>query len=219
MFKVLLYFTILLVPALSVYGVDFGVAQGILTPQQFQCLIDKGKEFMIMQLWRSNGLINPYYKTNYETAQAVGIKKIDAYAFICNSINTPEQICNGIVNNLPANFRGRVYIDIEPWTGCWVGTPEERLKFAEDVATTCLQHGLDMGVYSCHWDWVQVFGSGELSSPILTKLPLWYAHYDGKDVFDDDFKTQTFGGWTTAIMKQYLPTFPLCGSAFDMNVY
>jgi len=211
-------FLISIPTALCVEGLDFGVKEGAIAPEQMQCLKDAGKSYMIMQLWRSNGLLNPYYTVNYNTAKQYGFK-VDAYAFICNAVNTPQQICDGVVQNLPADFSGRVYLDIEPWTTCWTGNQTERLQFAEEVATTCLQHGLDMGVYTCHWAWTNVFGDGMLKSEVLNKLPLWYAHYDLKDVFDGDYATQKVSGWETAIMKQYYPDFPICGHIMDLNVY
>jgi len=220
MFKILFCLALLTIPSLCVTdGLDFGVKEGVITPAEWQCLRAAGKEFLIMQLWRSNGLLNPYYTINYYAAKLAGFKSVDAYAFICPAVNTPDQICDGIVKALPPDFSGRVYLDIEPWDPCWVGTQSERLQFAEEVATKCLQHGLDMGVYTCHWAWTEVFGQGDLKSEILNKLPLWYAHFDHIDVFDGDYATQKVSGWETAIIKQYEPDFKICGHVMDINVY
>ena len=76
-----------------------------------------------------------------------------------------------------------------------------------------------MGVYSCRWCWDGVFGTANVTSSVLAQLPLWYAHFDKNDTFsNDDYLTQAFGGWTSAVMKQYNETL-LCGVLVDMSVY
>ena len=50
----------------------------------------------------------------------------------------------------------------------------------------------------------------------LGNVPLWYAHYDGVQNFND-FKD--FGGWTKPNIKQYQGDVTLCGAGVDYSWY
>jgi hypothetical protein len=70
------------------------------------------------------------------------------------------------------------------------------------------------GVYSSVGEWGDIFGSFVLDK----KVPLWQAHWDGKDDSLALGKGYHFGGWTKAKGKQYKgasKSKPL----FDHNIF
>ena len=57
---------------------------------------------------------------------------------------------------------------------------------------------------------------GSNNCPRFTDLPLWYAHYDNKQSFED---YQEFGGWRTPSIKQFKGTSSVCGvNGLDLNL-
>jgi len=58
---------------------------------------------------------------------------------------------------------------------------------------------MSVGVYSSEDSWSGVCGSE--TSESLSKLPLWYAHYDNDASYDDGSQYYGFGGWTKPAMK------------------
>jgi GH25 family lysozyme M1 (1,4-beta-N-acetylmuramidase) len=216
MLKVILI-ALVFASAFATFGVDFSVYQGALSASTFSCFVNNGVRFTSIQLWEQPGVINPYFKENHAAAIAAGIPYNDAYAFVCDNFSA-EEICSGVANNLPSGFNGQVWLDIEPSGSCWSGAVGSRLAFVASVATTCEQHGLNMGVYSSYGSWEGVMGSAGASSSVLTRLPIWYAHYDGADNFND-FNALAFGGWTHPAVKQYAGTTSFCGTGVDLNYY
>lgn len=75
-----------------------------------------------------------------------------------------------------------------------------------------------MGIYSSYYEWQSVTGSAGSSSGALTSLPLWYAHYDGADNFND-WGSLAFGGWGGPNMKQYVGDTTVCGIDVDLDCY
>jgi GH25 family lysozyme M1 (1,4-beta-N-acetylmuramidase) len=216
MFKVILL-ALVLASAFADIGVDFSVYQGALSTDTLRCFTNNGVKFAIIQLWQQTGNINPYYAGNHANAKAVGIRYVDAYAFICPSFSA-QQICSGVKNNLPGGFDGQVWLDVEPSGSCWSGSYESRIAFVESVATTCQQQGLNVGIYSSYGSWGNVMGSAGASSGVLTRLPLWYAHYDNTANFGD-WAGLSFGGWGKPNMKQYVGDTGLCGVNVDLDCY
>ena len=52
--------------------------------------------------------------------------------------------------------------------------------------------------------WTEIFGTAS-ACPHYTSVAMWYAHYDGKETFDD-YAALSFGGWTKPTVKQYKGT-------------
>jgi GH25 family lysozyme M1 (1,4-beta-N-acetylmuramidase) len=216
MFKLLLL-SLAFTYAFAYFGVDFSVYQGALSTNTLQCFKNNGVSFAVIQLWEQPGIINQYFAGNYANAKAAGIAYVDAYAFICPKFSA-QTICSGVKNHLPGGFSGQVWLDIEPSGSCWTGSYESRMSFVESVATTCQEYGLNMGVYSSYGSWGGVMGSAGASSGVLTRLPLWYAHWDNSQSFGD-FGNVRFGGWGKANIKQYKGNGNLCGTTVDLNYY
>lgn len=65
--------------------------------------------------------------------------------------------------------------------------------------------------------WNQIMGSRDRCTD-FAKYPLWYAHYDGKENFDD-WPTSKFANWTTPTLKQFAGDSVLCGYKLDLSYF
>jgi len=221
MLKIFILISVLLGCAFAAHGIDIATFMGPYNISTWQCLHDHGIDFAIIQIWRGHHQLSDHFPLDWQNAKAVGIYQVDAYAYVCNNCpgNTPKNICTVIQNTLPAGFDGMLWIDVEDCKDCWVGTPEERLSFLEDIMATCDSMGFNLGVYSCHGPWSMVFGTANYTSGTLTNYPLWFGDYDNKESFDD-FEKLKFGNWKAPVLKQYNAGQELCGiTQLDLDAY
>jgi len=198
-------------------GVDFSSFEGEFTQKDLDCLAANNKTFAIVEIWKHQWGINKYWLGYYEALQKMNFEFVDAYAFICNGCegNTPKNICSSINETLPADFKGKLWIDVEPCDGCWSSNFTENMQFVVDVIDTCTPYGWQLGIYSTKYCWSEVVG--EFSAPEkLTNLPLWFAHWDNSSNFND-YEKYSVGNWTHPIMKQKSGLASLCGLDIDLD--
>lgn len=81
------------------------------------------------------------------------------------------------------------------------------------LVDSCFASGYRCGIYSSSLQWESIFGSVDFSYG-SEDMPLWYAHYDGVDSFDD---FPPFGGWTQPYAKQYAGDLTICDMGVDRN--
>jgi hypothetical protein len=196
-----LFFAVLAVSAHK--GLDLSIYSGVTTVSQFQCLQKAGYDFMILEEWVENHAASNFEAT-YKNAISAGFQEVDAYAFICNTCkgtHTAQQVITGITGNLGSSFSGMIWLDIEPCSGCWSSNGETNYEFAKTIATTLQAAGHKIGIYSSGWAWTSVMPG--VKSTWFSQFPLWYAHYDNVESFNDP-KSFTFAGWNAPAMKQYL---------------
>jgi len=213
----LLLISLALTLSLANFGIDFSAYQGSLTNSTIQCLVDNSVTFAVAELWAPCGHINPYFTENYFLLREFNIRKVDAYAVLCDNF-TAEDICSSIAHLLPGDFMGQVWFSVGPHTACWNGDIGGRIPFIENVVRSCQQHGLSVGIHSSANDWAQVVGSQGTSSGVLTPLPVWYADYDNTPNYND-YPVAGFGGWPTPSLKQYAGDKALCGISANLDFY
>jgi len=158
---------------------------------------------MIIEEWVENHAASNFQAT-YANAITAGYKEVDAYAFICNTCkgtHTAQAVISGITGNLGTGFNGMIWLDIEPCSGCWSSNGEANFEFAKTIATTLASQGHKIGIYSSGWAWTSVMPG--VKSTFFSQYPLWYAHYDNVESFNDP-NSYKFQGWTQPAMKQYL---------------
>lgn len=116
---------------------------------------------------------------------------------------------------------GTIWLDIEtnPSSGCtWSqGTGESNCQFIQELITAVEARGRAVGIYASGYMWNQIMGNRD-SCQNFNKYPLWYAHYDGKEDFDD-WPSSKFAGWTTPTIKQYSGSAYLCGIDADLSYF
>ena len=80
--------------------------------------------------------------------------------------------------------------------------------------------GVSLGVYAGYSSWIEIV-STSYTYPHAQGLPIWYAHYDGKQSFSDWDTTERggYGGWTTPAIKQFLGDKTSCSASIDYDWY
>lgn len=87
----------------------------------------------------------------------------------------------------------------------------------KELITAIEAKGRAVGIYATAYMWNQIMGNRD-SCTDFKSYPLWYAHYDGKDNFDD-WPTSQFGGWTVPVIKQWAGSAIVCGTDVDLSYY
>eukprot|EP00330_Aristerostoma_sp_ATCC50986_P007645 CAMPEP_0114589620 /NCGR_PEP_ID=MMETSP0125-20121206/12031_1 /TAXON_ID=485358 ORGANISM="Aristerostoma sp., Strain ATCC 50986" /NCGR_SAMPLE_ID=MMETSP0125 /ASSEMBLY_ACC=CAM_ASM_000245 /LENGTH=182 /DNA_ID=CAMNT_0001786615 /DNA_START=61 /DNA_END=609 /DNA_ORIENTATION=- len=182
-----------------------------MTVDAFACLHGRSYTFATIQAWQGSGKINPYFKSDYANAKKVGMGPVDLYAFICNNCgsNDPKTVVETLNSELPSDFDGRIWLDIEPCQSplCWSLNFTKNMEYVKEVISTAKAHGWKLGIYCSHYAYLAIFGT--LTDSSIYELPLWYAHYDNNPSFSD---FTPFGGFTKPYAKQYLGTQDICGT-------
>jgi GH25 family lysozyme M1 (1,4-beta-N-acetylmuramidase) len=211
--KYLLVAVLLIVPSLSVLGVD--VSQ-LFSTSTYQCMKNSGYHFVVPRAYHSYGGVDTNAVQNLQNAKAAGLVT-DVYLFPCKSKSASAQV-DQMVAAVASNLYGMIWLDIETNTspGCGWGTDyESSCKFVEELISRIKYHGKVPGIYASSYMWQSIMG-GVSKCPSVASAPLWYAHYDKSPSFSD-FKP--FGGWTKPHVKQFEGTSSLCGASVDKNYY
>lgn len=75
------------------------------------------------------------------------------------------------------------------------------------------QRQRSVGIYASHYMWIQIFGQAD-ACQLFVDRPLWYAHYDFKESFED-WDSNRFGGWVEPTLKQFTDREEICGLKVD----
>ena len=111
-----------------------------------------------------------------------------------------------------------IWLDIEsnPSDGCdWSGDIDANCGFLDELVKAVRNNGRVPGIYASRHFWQVIFGSPD-NCAWFYDIPLWYAHYDGEDNYND---WVPFGGWSRPAMKQYQGTSYLCGAGVDYSFW
>jgi len=220
MLKILLFASLYIFSTFAINGIDINTGEGPFSLDTWKCVKNSGYDFAIIQIWRGGYQLGKHFTTEWTNAKAAGIKYVDAYIFACNNCigNAPENVCSKVASALPNGFDGMVWLDIEICTACFVGSPEDKLHYFESIVNVCTSKGMKMGIYSFYGGWWDMFGSPRYTSGTLTKLPLWYAHYNNDKTFSD-FEQYKFGDWKKPAIKQWKADATVCGILCDLSAY
>ncbi len=107
---------------------------------------------------------------------------------------------------------GTFWFDIEGPGQYWSNDQGANQQFFASMYNQGLNMGIAMGVYTSESQWVPIMGSYTGGS----KLPLWYADYDGTPTFND---FSAFGGWDHPSMKQFTDQGAKCSASYDIDWY
>ena len=112
-----------------------------------------------------------------------------------------------------------IWLDIEtnPSPGCsWASFDTySNCMYVGELVQAIRNQGRAPGIYASYYMWQSIMGSANACTN-LGDVPLWYAHYDGKDNFSDFVP---FGGWTKPNMKQYVGDTTMCGAGVDLSFW
>lgn len=167
------------------------------------------------------GEVDPNFVSSYNNARAAGITNIDTYWYPCtgsgNSCKSfAEQIAEiGATFSAHSMKIGRIWIDIEKDSVCgtWNYGAAGNLSKAKSLVAAAKASGYVFGIYSSPGEWSNIFGS--YGVVLDTSFPLWFATWDNND--SSLAMGTKFGGWTSAVGKQY--TDVSASGYFDLNIF
>jgi hypothetical protein len=167
------------------------------------------------------GRVDPNFVTSYNNARAAGYTNIDTYWYPCTGSGNSCKSYATQIAELGATFDahsmkiGRIWIDMEKDSVCntWNYGSSGNLAQAKSLIAAAKASGYVFGIYSSPGEWGLIFGSNGVV--LDTSFPLWYATFDGDDS-SLALKTK-FGGWTSAVGKQY--TDQSASGLFDLNIF
>jgi len=198
-------------------GVDTSMANcGNMNLGTWQCLVNNGYHFAIVQTWDGGYQMNPNIASCVGDAWRAGMQHVDVYAFMCPNCagNNPPSSAVATIHQSLANQGvrfGMLWFDVEQCDGCW-NDIASNCQFLVNAVHAAESFGFNVGIYSSIYEWQQTVGT----CAYFTNHGLWYAHYDGQPNFGDAWAYQ-FGGWTKPAMKQYDDSGPC--TTVDVNWY
>eukprot|EP01113_Clastostelium_recurvatum_P003698 TRINITY_DN11615_c0_g1_i3.p1 TRINITY_DN11615_c0_g1~~TRINITY_DN11615_c0_g1_i3.p1 ORF type:complete len:203 (+),score=32.14 TRINITY_DN11615_c0_g1_i3:121-729(+) len=164
---------------LSSCAFGIDVSQAV-SQSDFNCM-KPSLEFVVMRCYRSVGSVDPDCAGTVHAAHAASIPDVSVYIFPCFKCGNPTGQMQTMVSHMKTNNINvsMIWLDIEGPGTYW----------GSNQATN---------ENSIVGKWTG-----------LSNLPLWYAHYNNQQNFDD---FTPFGGWTKPSIKQYADGPGLCGA-------
>jgi len=167
------------------------------------------------------GRVDPNFVSAYNNARAAGYTNIDTYWYPCTGSGNSCKSFATQIAEIGATFNahsmkiGRIWIDIEKDSVCntWNYGASGNLAKAKEMIAAAKASGYVFGIYSSPGEWSTIFGSNGVV--LDTSFPLWFATWDNDDS-SLTLKTK-FGGWTSAVGKQY--TDVSASGYFDLNIF
>jgi hypothetical protein len=196
----------------------------------FTCLAQLGYSHAIVRAYHSYGAIDADAPRLIQLSNQAGLST-DVYMFPCRGKDAATQV-NQLADYLDQMLKqgtesrfeyttGMIWLDIEtnPSSGCtWAhDTPESNCQYVQELISAIKARGRAVGIYASAYMWNQIMGSKD-SCTDFSSFPLWYAHYDGKESFDD-WPTSKFGGWAQPVLKQFAGDSVVCGYKLDLSYY
>lgn len=167
------------------------------------------------------GEVDPNFVASYNNARAAGYTNIDTYWYPCTGTGNACKSYAEQIAEIGATFSahsmkiGRIWIDIEKDSICntWNYGTSGNLAQAKSLVAAAKASGYAFGIYSSPGEWSSIFGS--TGTVLDTSFPLWFATYDDND--SGLSMSQPFGGWSSAVGKQY--TDVSASGQFDLNIF
>jgi len=198
---------------LATNGCDFSgaISEGA-NENDLKCLHDDGEDFTIIQTWMGGYGYTSNIASSTGWAWDEGFAHVDVYVFMCpncagngDASDTVSTIVGQLVSDKVKY--GMMWFDVEQCSGCW-SSADTNCGYIGSAVNEAVKLGVHVGLYSSLYEWGATMGS---SCTSFKGYPLWYAHYDGEENFNDS-PDYEFGGWTSPAMKQYSDSGPSCMS-------
>ena len=198
----------ILVLASAKLAIDFSNLS-IPPPTFYDCLVNQNATRVVYEISDEQGNINENFIPNYIRAKDAGIKEVDAFVRLNDSLKA-EDLLFHVNTALPASFDGTVWLDVQYKSKLWSLKPAQRKAYVENVARIAQGYNFNIGISSAAESWAIVMGGLRVGSDFLSSsFPVWYANNNGEDDFLD-FPSIGFGTWKTPDMKRYRLNAYIC---------
>jgi len=118
----------------------------------FQCVVQSGAQFIVVQGSTEYGLVNSYAIQNLETAKQFSLKT-SIYLNTCRSKPALSQV-QAFYNSVPSQLYDTIWIAVEKNTspGCgWdTYTSESNCQYLRELVSAAENTGIKVGIYSSH---------------------------------------------------------------------
>jgi len=187
-------------------GVDVSSS---VSESDWNCLKQNGYTYAIVRAWRSTGSPDPDAAASIKAANEAGVAT-DVYFFPDYAEGNPTGQVQQAHSFLTSNSikYGTMWIDIEQppdWGNC-----AENYNFLSNLTSEAKSLGMSIGIYVSANFWSSML----CNSKDFGNLQLWYADWDNQPNFNN---FQSFGGWSSPTMKQYMGNGQSCGVGIDAN--
>lgn len=231
MFATLLIAFSMFYSAYAVVGVDYSQYTSL---SSLQCVKGYGYDFAIPRVYMSTGKVDPNGPANINNAWSAGFSHVDGYIFPCYSCGNAAGQMDDTINYLSANNLhvsgtleakaasvngtlgatvGMLWVDVEG-TQYWSSSTSNNVNFISEMINEGVARGVSIGIYTSSSQWTPITGG----TTKFSSYPLWYASWDYS--FDPCTSTfKSFGGWTSAAMKQYAGDQSFCSAGFDKSCW
>lgn len=188
------FLALVVMPLEAASGGDVAAA---VTQTQWACAAGAGWQYTIVQAYNSAGEVVGSVGSTLAAAKAAGINYRDILHTPCVGQDPFSQVTTDAAN--VAGQFGTMWFDITTNTNsnCGWRDPATNCNFLQAMISQGNQLSLSMGVYTSAYMWGQIMGNCTVG--MEANLPLWYAHYDDTESFND---FTGFGGWGRPAMKQ-----------------
>jgi len=193
-----------------------------MTLQEWQCLRKEGFTFAVIETFDGGPGQNTAIGKCVSDAWQAGFIHVDVYAFICPNCqnnNPPSAVMQRIISYLKENKvnYGQLWFDVEQCgtEHCWNDAPSN-VAYLRSAINTAISSNVSVGIYSSaysDWGWHSMMGA----DTSFSNTPLWYAHWDGIQTFNDSW--WNFGGWKKSAIKQYGAFYKSCNVVYDVDYY
>ena len=181
----------------AVFATDVSVWEEPLAQSQMDCMWDSGVRHVVVGT--QDAIV-----AHQQLAMAVSRgMTVDAYVYLYWDEDVASQV-NAAFAMTQGYPIGSMWLDVEQATS--LGS--KAIIAAVDAAlTACRAHaGVGCGIYTGPGFWKTYAAD----TTAFDSVPLWYALYDKKRSLSD-WSVEQFGGWKSAVGKQF-QTAPLCGA-------
>ena len=148
----------LLISTQATSGFDF--ADAVFSVSDFECLAEKGYEYMIVRAWESIGSFDDDAPSNLKNAQSAGYASANTsvYMFPCASTaDSAKAQMQTMIDDLKDYDYGMIWLDIEenPSSGCsWSDNDiDTNCDIIIALGNTTVENGKKVGVYSNYNEW------------------------------------------------------------------
>jgi hypothetical protein len=190
-------------PVEPVYALDVSVYTRMIGWNEYECLWSEGVRHIIA------GTQDPVVTAQQLDFAVASGMTVDLYVYLYWEWSVADQVRDAL---LLAEGRpiGRLWLDVE----------EDPAGRSSGELVRLVREGLEAcgdfpcGIYTGAGFWRTHMND----TTVFRDVPLWYARYEPPFNLDD-FEEERFGGWTSAVAKQYSGTVYVCGTGrWRLNV-
>ncbi len=164
---------------------------------------------IVLRVYQSVGKVEPYFAKNVKAIKASKIAiNISAYIVPCLTCDVDKQVAE-ILAAVKGVTLKKVWVCVE---GTWNRERSVNVAFLTKYFAALSKSGITAGIQTEDRSWMRIMGR---ESSDFSKYALWFVRQDNNP--NGGFRP--FGGWRSAVAKQYAGAAELCGDTINKDSY